>query len=397
MTPPPRPGPLVQSYPHRGLNLVEGEGVYLRDAAGTAYLDFMSNYGVAIFGHNHPALVEALGGQLRRLPVLHGSFGNDVRTEAARALAGRCGGGLARVQWTNSGAEANEAALKFAALATGRKTFIACVGGFHGKTLGALSATDGAKYRAAFEPLLWRFRFVPYGDADALEAAVDGETAAFLVEPIQGESGVRPGPAGYLRRAAGICRAKGALLIVDEIQTGLGRTGSFLASHPEEIDYDVVTMGKGLAGGIPVGATIASERVAGAVFKGAHTSTFGGNPLAAAGVLATLALLDDSRLARVADLGGRLTASLRAISSPLVREVRGKGLMVGIEVAANRDEVLKALQREKVLAIPAGEDVVRFLPPYIIEPDHIERAVSVLARVLETISAAGESRECAAS
>jgi acetylornithine/LysW-gamma-L-lysine aminotransferase len=376
---------ILAAYPDRGLTFVEGDGVFLTEAGGGRYLDLASGYGVAIFGYRHPRLVECLSRQLQRLPVLHGSFANDTRARAARALLSRCGGGLARVAFSNSGAEANEAALKFAALATGKKKFIACRGGYHGKTLGALSATDGAQYRRAFEPLVWDFRFVPYGDAAALALAIDDKTAAFIVEPIQGESGIRIPPADYLRQAAHICRARGVLTIIDEIQSGTGRTGKFLASQSEALSYDILTLGKGLGGGLPIGVTLVSAEVAEAIPKGAHTSTMGGNPLAAAGVLATLEFLDEARLAHIAEVGNYFLEALNALVGPLVKEIRGRGLMIGLETACSRDAVLKALQKERVLAIPAGDSVVRFLPPYILEKSHVDILCKKLGRILGSL------------
>lgn len=373
---------LLAAYPDRGLSFVSGDGVELIDAKGDRYLDLMSNYGVAIFGHRHPVLREAMSRQLDLLTSLHGSFRHSGRAGAADALIARCGGGLTRVSFSSSGTEANEAALKFAALATGRKRFIACRGGYHGKTLGSLSATDGAKYRGAFEPLLWDFAFVPYDDTAALEAAIDDRTAAFIVEPIQGESGIRLPRPGYLGEVFRICHTRGILVILDEIQTGTGRTGRFLASQSEPLRCDIVTLGKGLAGGLPIGATLVTEQIAGAVPRGAHTSTFGGNPLAAAGILATLGLLDSAALGRVSDLGRAAVERLRSLESPLLRDVRGAGLMIGLQFAEARDGILKALQRERILAIPAGDDVVRFLPPYIIREDHIERLRETLQKIL---------------
>ena len=377
---------LVPTFVSRGLILIEGDGPYLIDSSGEKYLDFMTNYGVNIFGHGHPEITRSLVQQIQRLTTLHGSFVSDVRAEAARELVGRCGGGLSRVYFGSSGAEANEAALKFAVLATGRKKFVVCRNGYHGKTLGALSATWGAKYRTAFEPLLWEFEFVDYNNPAALEEALDEATAGFLVEPIQGESGVRTPDPGYLRLAVDICHARQVLLIIDEIQTGAGRTGCFLASHPELIPYDIVCLGKGLAGGIPVGATLVSEAVAEKIPRSSHTSTFGGNPMAASGILATLKLLDQDMLRHNADIGGYLLAGLRSIRSSLVREVRGRGLMLGLEVAGRRDEILKGLQREKLLAIPAGDEVVRFLPPYVVEKEHVDLALEKIDRVLSGLS-----------
>ncbi len=385
----------VPTYTDRKLALVLGDGVYLQDESGSRYLDFMSNYGIAIFGYRHPDITRRLTEQLERLPNLHGSFANDVRAEAARRLVARCGGGLARVCFTNSGAEANEAALKFAVLATGKKRFIACRGGYHGKTLGALSATDSAKYRQTLEPLIWDFRFIPYGEPEALERAIDNDTAAFIVEPIQGESGVRIPAEGYLGHAARICRSRGALMIVDEIQTGTGRTGRFLASHAEGLTYDIVTLGKGLAGGIPVGATLVSAAVARGVARGAHTSTFGGNPLAAAGILAVLELMDQERLGHISAIGKRFLEGLRGLPGPNIVEARGRGLMIGLELRRSRDEVLERLQREGVLAAPAGENVVRFLPPYIVEMTHVDIVLGRLERILASLAVESD-RQCAA-
>jgi acetylornithine/LysW-gamma-L-lysine aminotransferase len=377
---------LVPTFTNRGLILVEGEGPYLIDSSGEKYLDFMTNYGVNIFGHGHPQITRSLVQQVQRLTTLHGSFASDVRAEAARELVSRCGGGLSRVYFSNSGAEANEAALKFAVLATGRKKFVACRHGYHGKTLGALSATWGAKYRTAFEPLLWEFRFVDYNSPAGIEEAVDEATAGFLVEPIQGESGVRLSDPGYLKSAREICSARQALLIIDEIQTGAGRPGRFLASETEQIPYDIVCLGKGLAGGIPVGATLVSESVAAKVPRSSHTSTFGGSPLAAAGILTTLRLLDQERLRHNADVGAYFLSGLRNIRAPLAREARGRGLMLGLEISGRRDDVLKTLQKEKLLAIPAGDDVVRFLPPYIVEKEDIDLALETIGRVVSSLS-----------
>jgi acetylornithine/LysW-gamma-L-lysine aminotransferase len=372
---------IIPVYPDRGLTFLEGDGVYLTEAGGGRYLDLTSGYGVAVSGYNHPRFRECLERQLHRLPTLHGSFSNDTRTKAARALLSRCGGGLARLLFSNSGAEANEAALKFAALATGKKRFVACRGAYHGKTLGALSATDGALYRRAFEPLVWDFQFVPYGDAGAVAVAIDDRTAAFIVEPIQGESGVRLPPSGYLRQAAHICRSRGVLLIVDEIQTGTGRTGTFLACQAEGIVPDILTLGKGLGGGLPLGVTLVTAKVAEAIPRGSHTSTMGGNPLAAAGVLATLEFLDEARLAHVIEVGDYFLESLNSLAGPAVKDIRGRGLMIGLEVTCSRDAVLKALQKERVLAIPAGDSVVRFLPPYILEKSHVDMLIEKLESI----------------
>jgi acetylornithine/LysW-gamma-L-lysine aminotransferase len=375
-------GPLLELYVPRGLSFVRGEGAYLFTSADEPYLDMMSNYGVNILGHNHPHLNEAISAQLKALPTLHGSFGNRIRTRASLHLTQRVSPAPAFVCWSNSGAEAVEAALKFAVLATGRRRFLACRGGYHGKTLGALSATDGAKYRAPFEPLLWRFAHVEYGRSESLAEAVDDATAAILVEPIQGEGGVHLPPPGYLRSVQEICRERGILLILDEIQSGMGRTGRFLASGIESVTADIVCLGKGLGGGIPLGATVVNERVAGRIARSTHTSTFGGNPLACAGALAVLEALDPDLLRHITEVGSYFLDGLRQLRSERIAAVRGRGLMIGVAVREGRDEVLKALQRGRILAIPAGTDVVRFLPPYIIEKSHADRVVETLDRVL---------------
>ncbi len=373
---------MVNVYPNRGLTLVRGEDVELIAEDGARYLDMATNYGVNILGYGHPGLERAVIGQWRALPNLHCSFVNDVRAEASRALAARAGGGPRLVYWSNSGAEAVETALKFAALATGRKRFIACRHAYHGKTLGALSATWGAKYRDAFEPLLWEFSHVEFGDSAAFESALDERTAAFIVEPIQGESGVVVPPAGYLSEVRRICSTRGVLLVLDEVQAGTGRTGRFLAAEHEGVAADIVCLGKGLAGGVPVGATVVSEAVAASLPRGCHSSTFGGSPIAMAGVLAVLEALDGAMLEHVASLGSRLAEGLRGVRHDLIVETRGRGLMIGVQVRERRDEILRSLQKRKLLAIPAGGDVVRFLPPYTIREEHVGRAVETLAAVL---------------
>jgi acetylornithine/LysW-gamma-L-lysine aminotransferase len=348
----------------------------------------MSNYGASILGYGHAGLNQALTRQLQTLPSLHCSFSNDVRAVASRRLVQRLSRSPFQVFWSNSGAEAVEAALKLAVLATGKRKFIACRHGYHGKTLGALSATDGEKYRDPFMPLLWQFTHIPFDDLQALEMAIDKETAGIIVEPVQGEGGLYVPRAGYLQAVRRMSSHHQALMILDEIQTGTGRTGTFLASQEENMEADIICLGKGLAGGLPIGATAVAPDIVAGTCRSAHTSTFGGNPLCCAGVNFILDYLDDTTLQRIADLGLYFRQELLRLRDERITAIRGRGLMIGVAAGNLRDDLLKGLQRERVLAIPAGSDIVRFLPPYIIEKPHIDRAVAALGSALRNLGKA---------
>jgi LysW-gamma-L-lysine/LysW-L-ornithine aminotransferase len=385
----PRANPLLDLYPNRGVSFVRGEGVYLITRDGTRYLDFMTNYGTSLFGHGHPDIVEALAAQLGALAGLHGGFGSEVRSRASMALIERLPIPDARLCWCNSGTEAIEAAIKFAATASGRSRFVAMSGGYHGKTLGALSVTHAGKYRSSLERLLLPVTHAEFGSVASASAAIDGDTAAVIVEPVQGESGVVPAPPGYLQQLRELCSARGVLLVIDEIQTGCGRTGAFTVSEREGVVPDILCLGKGLAGGIPVGITAVRPEVGARLGRGVHTSTFGGNPLAAAGVLATLKLLTPELLTRVESLGARFMAALALDAGPGVQQVRGRGLMVGASVRVPRDRVLKLLQDAKVLAIPAGDDVIRFLPPLTVAEPELATAAEAFHKAVSEASSAG--------
>ncbi len=362
---------------------VRGQGVFLYDEAGRKYLDFMAGIGVASVGHGNARLAAAIAGQAERLIVCPQSQANDVRAEFLERLFQVVGAPLERAFLSNSGSEANEAAVKWARAATGRTRIVAAKRGFAGRTLGSLAVTWEASYRKPFEPLPGEVEFVTFGDAEALAAAVNDDTAAFIVEPVQGEGGVQPAPAGYLEFAREVTERHGALLVFDEVQCGVGRTGTFLASHAAGVTPDVVTLAKGLAGGVPIGATFMTDSVARAMPRAGHGSTFGGNPLACAAALAVLAeLAERDLLTNAAVMGERLMAGLRAITSQRVREVRGRGLMVGMELKERVGPVVAGLRERGLLAVAAGATVVRFLPPLIVQPAEVDRAVALVAEEL---------------
>ncbi len=362
---------------------VRGSSAYLYDADDREYLDFMAGIGVASLGHANPRLADALKRQADRLVVCPQSQGNDVRAEFLERLTALAGAPLTRAFLSNSGSEANEAAVKWARAATGRRKVVAAKRGFAGRTLGALSLTWEASYRQPFEPLPTTAEFVAFGDVQALEAAIDADTAAFVVEPIQGEGGIHVAPPGYLEQARELTSARGALLVLDEVQCGSGRTGTFLAAQALNVTPDVVTLAKGLAGGVPIGATLMTEVVASAMPRGGHGTTFGGNPLACAAGLAVLDELEHGGLlANVRELGERLASGLSAIGSPRVRDVRGRGLMVGLELRERVGPVIKGLRERGLLTVAAGATVIRFLPPLVVSAREVDRAVEIVAAEL---------------
>ncbi len=365
------------------LVLVRGEMARVWDAEGREYIDCVGGHGVANVGHANPDVASALTEQAQRLAVCPGGFYNDQRAQLLAELLRIAGPGFERAFLCSSGTEAVEAALKFARLVTGRSKVIAAMRGFHGRTFGALSATWRKQYRQPFEPLLPGFEFVPYNRLERLAKALDGETAAVILEVVQGEGGVIPGEGEYLRGAEALCRERGALFIVDEVQTGLGRTGRMFAGQHHGLRPDLMCIAKGLAGGLPMGAVLLGERV-GKLPARVHGSTFGGNPLACAASLATIHYTEAHDLPRrAAEMGARLQAGLRAIPSPLVREVRGLGLMVGLELKGKAAPYLAALAERGVLALSAGTSVMRFLPPLVISAEEVDTVIALVAAVLE--------------
>ena len=369
-------------YAKREIALVRGEGAYLFDSDGRRYLDAMSNYGVAILGHADPEYAAALTEQLRTLATGHQSFYSDVRAELLREIAAIAPAGLTRYFLSNSGAEAIEAALKFARVATGRSNLVAAKRGYHGRTLGALAATADQKYRAPFEPLTPHATHVSFNDSDALAAAVDDQTAAILLEPIQGEGGIWPASAEYLQSARDIAAARGALLIADEIQTGF-RTGTPWAIDASGVIPDILVTAKALANGFPIGLTMFTEAVSSAIPAGAHGTTFGASPLACRAANVTLRALRERDLyARSATLGAEIIDRLAGSGSPKVRQVRGRGMMIGVELKERVTPTLRALQDRGVLVLPAGPTTFRLLPPLIWEQQQVDEFIAAADVVL---------------
>ncbi len=361
---------------HPDIVFVRGAGALLYDADGREYLDCLAGIAVASVGHANERLADALARQARRLIVCPQNLGNDVRTEFIDKLFQFVRPPLTRAFLGNSGAEANEAALKWARVATGRRRFVAAQRGFSGRTMGVLPLTWEPKYREPFGPYDTEVEFVPFNDVGALEAAVDERTAAVLLEPIQGESGIRPATPEFLAAARAVTKRRGALLVFDEIQTGVGRTGTFLASEALGISPDMVTLAKGLAGGVPISALLLTDEVASAMPKGGHGTTFGGNPLAAAAGLAVLEELEARDLmANAVRLGERLMAGLRSAGGA-VKEVRGRGLLIGVEMNVPAGPVIEALLAEGVVTTSGGGETVRFLPPLVIEEAQVDEVVA---------------------
>ena len=371
-------------YNKHDVVIVRGKGAHVWDSEGNEYIDCVGGYGVANLGHSNPAVVEAVKKQAETLMVLPQTLPNDKRAEFYAALTGILPKELRRVFPCNSGTEANEAAIKFAMMATGKRKFVAAMRGFSGRTLGSVALTYEPKYREPFGPYGHEVVFVPYNNVEALREAVDTNTAAVFLEPVQGEGGVRPATLEILQAARQVTQERGALLILDEIQTGMGRTGKRWGFEHFGVVPDIVTMAKALGGGVPIGAAVMTEAVANAMPKGGHGGTFGGNPLAMAAGVAAIRYLEDTRLwERAAELGPWFMEELRQIDSPKVREVRGLGLMVGMELKEKSAPYITQLEREHhVLTLAAGPTVIRFLPPLVISKEDLERVVEAVRSVL---------------
>lgn len=379
--------PVFTRYP---LVLSHGKGPYVYDTDGTRYIDFLAGIAVNVLGHAHPALVKAVCEQAGKL--IHCS--NLYYTEPQVLLIERLAklSGLEKVFIANSGAEANEGAMKLARKYgkmkdPGKYEIVTAEHSFHGRTLATLTATGQPKYRDGYEPLPGGFRYVPFNEKQALAEAVSNRTCAVMIEPVQGEGGIHPPLDGYLQYARSLCDKHGALLLFDEIQCGMGRTGTFLACQGFGVKPDIVTLAKGLAGGVPIGAFLATEKVAAAFSPGDHGSTFGGNPLACAAALAVLDVIEREDLMRNAvEMGNYLVAKLEGLKKKypsLIRQVRGKGLMVGAELTRpGREVVDRCLRKGAIINCTAG-NVLRFVPPLDIRSEHVEEVAAILDQVLE--------------
>ncbi len=367
-------------YPRRDIVLVRGKGAKLYDEEGREYIDCASNVGVSNIGHGNEEVAKAVYDQYLTLGNCYGMFYNPVRARLAERLVSLSPPRLKRVFFCNSGTEAVEGALKFARASTGRGEIIAAMRGFHGKTFGALAATWGEEYQKPFLPMMPGLKHVPFNNFQKLGEAVSGETAAIILEPVQGEGGVRVGDPAYFRQVRELCDQKKILLILDEVQTGFGRTGTLFACE-QFVEPDLLCVAKSLAGGIPMGAVLCSDAVR--VPVKSHTSTFGGNPLACAAALATLEIIEREKLPeRARRLGEYFLRELRAIRSEKIREARGLGLMLGIELKEKAGPYVQPLAERGVLVLLAGATVIRLLPPLVITQEEIDRVLSALKEVL---------------
>lgn len=369
-------------YSKRPLALVRGKGARVWDDAGKEYIDCVGGQGSANVGHANPAVAEAIAEQARTMIACTEIFYNDKRAAVEEKLVAISPNHANRVYLCNSGAEAIEGAIKFSRYATGRTGIVAFMRSFHGRTMGALSATWNPKYREPFMPLVPDFSFTPYENLDKAREAITDKTAGVLVEVVQGEGGVHPGSREFLSGLQELCRERGAMLIVDEIQTGFARTGKMFASEHYGLEADFVAVAKSIAGGMPMGAVLIGERVK-KLEPMIHGSTFGGNPLACAAGVAAIGFIEKENLAgRAAELGAYMMGRLRRIESPTIREVRGLGLMIGVELKQKVTPYLHALMDRGVLALPAGLNVLRLLPPLVIEKSDLDVVAGQIEYVL---------------
>ena len=363
-------------YPRRDIVLVRGRGAKLFDETGREYIDCAANVGVSNIGHGNATVARAVYDQYLTLGNCYSMFYSPVRAQLAEKLASIAPGSLNKVFFCNSGAEATEAAIKFARASTGRQEIIAAMRGFHGKTMGALAATWGPEYQKPFTPMMPGLTHVPYNNLAKMQTAVGDKTAAILLEVIQGEGGIRIGDKAYFQKIRQICDAEGILLIIDEVQTGFGRTGTMFACE-QFVEPDMLCLAKSLAGGIPMGAVLCNDRIN--VPVKSHTSTFGGNPTACAAALASVEVIEKQGLVKQSKiLGDYFLQALNTIESKKIREIRGLGLMLGIELKEKAGPHVQKLMEKGVIALLAGATIIRLLPPLVITKDEIDTVVQAL-------------------
>lgn len=375
-------GNIYQRFP---VTIERGLGAHVWDINGKEYVDCMGGYGVALVGHRNPRVVKALEDQLEKIITVHSSLYNKTREEFLEKLIKISPKGLSQVYLNNSGTESVEAAIKFARKFTGKPGMLAMNGSYHGKSLGSLSLTFNPKYRKSFEPLVEKVSFSPFGDIETLRSNVNSDTGFIIVEPIQGESGIHVAPDGFLQEIRKLCDEKGILLIFDEIQSGLGRTGKMWAGEHWKTTPDIMCLAKGIAGGVPMGATLVRPDILACISKGEQSSTFGGNPLSCAAGIATIDALTQDRLVENATkLGEKFQEGLEKLKEKhrIIREIRGKGLMIGVELKFEVKDILFDGINNGVLFLYSGKNILRLLPPLVISESDIDKALEVLDVVL---------------
>ena len=375
-------GNIYQRFP---VTIERGLGAYVWDVDGKEYLDCMGGYGVALVGHCNPRVVRALKTQLEKIITVHSSLYNKTREEFLKNLIKIAPKNLSQVYLNNSGTEAVEAAIKFARKFTGKKGMIAMNGSYHGKSFGSLSVTFNPKYRKSFEPLVESVSFSPFGDIDSLRSTINSDTALVILEPIQGESGIHVAPDGFLQGVRKLCNEKGVVLIFDEIQSGLGRTGKMWASQHWETIPDIMCLAKGIAGGVPMGATLVRPDILASINKGEQSSTFGGNPLSCAAGTATIqALTEDGLVESATKMGKIFLEGLERLKEKhrIIREIRGKGLMIGVEMKFDVKDILFDGIANNLLLLYSGKNILRLLPPLVISESDINKALETLDVIL---------------
>ncbi len=375
-------GNLYQRFP---VTIEKGVGAHVWDIDGKEYIDCMGGYGVALVGHQNKRVNDAIKEQIDKIITVHSSLYNKTREEFLKLLISLAPKGLTQVHLNNSGAEAIEAAMKFARKFTGKKGMVAMKGSYHGKSFGALSLTFSPKYRKAFAPLVEKVSFASYGDMESVLSVIDDDTAFIILEPIQGESGIIVAPENFLQQVRKLCNEKGILLIFDEIQAGLGRTGRLWACDHWNTAPDILCLAKGIAGGVPMGATLVRPDILSSMSKGEHSSTFGGNPLAcAAGTAALKALTEDGLIENSEKMGKLFREGLEKLKEKhtMIREIRGKGLMIGIEMKFEIRDILMGLIKKGVLMLYSGRNILRILPPLVITEDDVTKVLHALDSIL---------------